>query len=185
MNRHLCGTGSVPTSTRCATVVCLVAKTVCTAGVLLHLVVTERCESQRCLRAKYFGALTSRGKSRRFELPHLRLHTVENVRMWLTLRSHLRNHGPQRASNTIVSRCCTATLLLTLITTVRFLEWSSAVKLRQQHHPSMSTAASAAAAAAAAAATTGESGSDQSTDLAQMLRSCIETSSDANVVGGI
>ena len=73
--------------------------------------------------------------------------------MWLAMRSHLRHHGPQRASNTIVSRCCTATLLLTLITTVRFLEWSSnmqaAGSLHQHTHPPTVAAAAAAAAAAA------------------------------------
>jgi hypothetical protein len=66
----VCGTlaahiQKVPVSTVCATVVCLAAKAVCTAGLLLHLAVAERCESQRCLKAKYFTALTSRGKSRR------------------------------------------------------------------------------------------------------------------------
>lgn len=159
-------TGPVPTSTVCAIVVCLAAKAVCTAGVLLHLAVSERCESQRCLRAKYFAALTSRGKSRRFAVPHFRLHTVENVRMWLALRSHLRHHGPQRASNTIVGRCCTATLILTLITTVRFLEWSSTIK---EQHPHLDTAATAAAAATCAG------GLDQS-ETTQNLDSCLELS---------
>jgi hypothetical protein len=178
--------GPVPTSTLCATVVCLVAKTVCTAGVLLHLAVIERCESQRCLRAKYFAALTSRGKSRRFGVPHLRLHTVENVRMWLALRSHLRHHGPQRASIAIVGRCCTATLVLTLITTVRFLEWSSAVKIKgHTHDASTPTAAAAAAVAAAAAAVTDEDGSEHSQEIVQLLNSCIKTSSHVNVQSGI
>mgnify|MGYP003342020886 CR=1 FL=1 len=39
--------------------------------------------------------------------------------------------------------------------------------------------------AAAAAATTGEDGSDHSKDLAQMLSSCMETPSGANVFSGI
>lgn len=178
-------TDPVATSTICATVVCLAAKAVCTAGVLLHLAVIERCESQRCLRAKYFAALTSRGKSRRFGVPHLRLHTVENVRMWLALRSHLRHHGPQRASIAIVSRCCTATLLLTLITTVRFLEWSGAVKTQHHTHPYTPTtefaAAAAAAATAAADVVTNENGSNQRQEIVQLLTSCIKTSAHTGI----
>ena len=107
------------------TVVCLLAKAICTVGVFLHLAVAERCDSMRCLHAKYFGAITSRGKSRRIGLPHIRLHSVENVRMWIALRSHLRHQGPHTACNNIVSRTCVATLLLTLTTSVRFLEWST------------------------------------------------------------
>lgn len=41
--RHL---AAVPTSTMAATVVCLSAKAVATTGMLLHLAVTERCDSQ-------------------------------------------------------------------------------------------------------------------------------------------
>ena len=67
----------------------------------------------------------ARGKSRRIGLPHIRLHSVENVRMWIALRSHLRHQGPHTACNNIVSRTCVATLLLTLTTSVRFLEWST------------------------------------------------------------
>ena len=102
--------------------ICFVSKLVCSWWLLFHLAIVERCESQRCLQAKYFGALTSRGKSRRFGLPHFRLHKVPNIRLWLALRSHLRRIGPANTCNLIVGRACGLTLLLTLWCTVHFLK---------------------------------------------------------------
>jgi flagellar basal body rod protein FlgF len=76
--------------------------------------------------------------------------------------------------------------VLTLITTVRFLEWSSAVKIKgHTHDASTPTAAAAAAVAAAAAAVTDEDGSEHSQEIVQLLNSCIKTSSHVNVQSGI
>eukprot|EP01047_Picozoa_sp_COSAG01_P009979 COSAG01_NODE_417_length_17291_cov_610.598825_20_plen_118_part_00 len=52
----------------CGTIVCICSKFVWSFLLLFQLAVVERSESARCLKAKYFGALTSRGKSRRWGL---------------------------------------------------------------------------------------------------------------------
>ena len=48
------------------TTVCMCSKFAVSFIMLFQLVIVERCEATRCLQAKFFGALTSRGKSRRF-----------------------------------------------------------------------------------------------------------------------
>jgi hypothetical protein len=48
------------------------------------------CRSQRYLHAKYFSALTSSRRARRYGLPHFRLHKVANIKMWLSLRSFIK-----------------------------------------------------------------------------------------------
>lgn len=46
--------------------------------------------SQRLLFAKYFSHITSARKARKSEIPHFRLKKVQNIKMWLSLRSFLR-----------------------------------------------------------------------------------------------
>lgn len=45
---------------------------------------------QRLLFAKLFGHLTSARRARKSEVPHFRLKKVQNIKMWLSLRSYLK-----------------------------------------------------------------------------------------------
>lgn len=45
---------------------------------------------QRLLFAKFFSHLTSARKAKKSEIPHFRLKKVQNIKMWLSLRSFLR-----------------------------------------------------------------------------------------------
>ena len=48
------------------------------------------CVFQRLLFAKLFGHLTSARRARKSEVPHFRLKKVQNIKMWLSLRSYLK-----------------------------------------------------------------------------------------------
>lgn len=48
------------------------------------------CVIQRLLFAKLFGHLTSARRARKSEVPHFRLKKVQNIKMWLSLRSYLK-----------------------------------------------------------------------------------------------
>ncbi|XP_060087190.1 protein PHTF1 [Heteronotia binoei] len=65
--------------------------------------VAERTYKQRFLFAKLFSHITSARKARKYEIPHFRLKKLENIRMWLSLRSYLKRRGPQRSVDVIVS----------------------------------------------------------------------------------
>ncbi|XP_042715323.1 protein PHTF2 isoform X5 [Chrysemys picta bellii] len=54
------------------------------------LCVAERTYKQRLLFAKLFGHLTSARRARKSEIPHFRLKKVQNIKMWLSLRSYLK-----------------------------------------------------------------------------------------------
>ncbi|XP_075862607.1 protein PHTF2 isoform X5 [Microcebus murinus] len=54
------------------------------------LCVAERTYKQRLLFAKLFGHLTSARRARKSEVPHFRLKKVQNIKMWLSLRSYLK-----------------------------------------------------------------------------------------------
>lgn len=58
---------------------------------------------QRFLYAKYFCHLTSARRAKRNDLPHFRLNKVQNIKSWLSIRSFLKKHGPQRSVDSIVS----------------------------------------------------------------------------------
>lgn len=45
---------------------------------------------QRLLFAKLFGHLTSARRARKSQVPHFRLKKVQNIKMWLSLRSYLK-----------------------------------------------------------------------------------------------
>lgn len=47
---------------------------------------------QRFLIAKLFSHLTSARKALKSEIPHFRLKKVQNIRIWLSLRSYLKVH---------------------------------------------------------------------------------------------
>uniref|UniRef100_UPI00398EA5F1 protein PHTF2-like isoform X5 n=1 Tax=Pristiophorus japonicus TaxID=55135 RepID=UPI00398EA5F1 len=54
------------------------------------LCVAERTYKQRLLFAKLFGHLTSARRARKSEVPHFRLKKVQNIKIWLSLRSYLK-----------------------------------------------------------------------------------------------
>lgn len=69
--------------------------TLCTTVKFCHVLsVSDRLShvspQQRLLFAKYFSHLTSARKAKKSEIPHFRLKKVQNIKMWLSLRSFLR-----------------------------------------------------------------------------------------------
>uniref|UniRef100_A0A674BYX9 Putative homeodomain transcription factor 2 n=1 Tax=Salmo trutta TaxID=8032 RepID=A0A674BYX9_SALTR len=79
------------------------------------LSVAERTYKQRLLFAKLFGHLTSARRARKSEVPHFRLKKVQNIKMWLSLRSYLKRRGPQRSVDVIVSSAFLLTLSVVFI----------------------------------------------------------------------
>ncbi|KFU84424.1 Putative homeodomain transcription factor 1, partial [Chaetura pelagica] len=65
--------------------------------------VAEKTYKQRFLFAKLFSHITSARKARKYEIPHFRLKKVENIKIWLSLRSYLKRRGPQRSVDVVVS----------------------------------------------------------------------------------
>jgi hypothetical protein len=45
---------------------------------------------QRLVFAKLFNHITSARKAKKWEIPHFRLKNVQNIKMWLSLRSFLK-----------------------------------------------------------------------------------------------
>ncbi|XP_041944130.1 putative homeodomain transcription factor 1 isoform X1 [Alosa sapidissima] len=77
---------------------------VCLTGFFFFMTcVAERTYKQRLLFAKLFSHLTSARKAKKSEIPHFRLKKVQNIKMWLSLRSFLKRRGPQRSVDVIVS----------------------------------------------------------------------------------
>ncbi|OXB61679.1 hypothetical protein ASZ78_016155 [Callipepla squamata] len=79
------------------------------------LCVAERTYKQRLLFAKLFGHLTSARRARKSEVPHFRLKKVQNIKMWLSLRSYLKRRGPQRSVDVIVSSAFLLTISVVFI----------------------------------------------------------------------
>ncbi|XP_066456162.1 protein PHTF1 isoform X2 [Eleutherodactylus coqui] len=77
--------------------------------------VAERTYKQRFLIAKLFSHLTSARKALKSEIPHFRLKKVQNIKIWLSLRSYLKRRGPQRSVDVIVSTVYLATLSIAFI----------------------------------------------------------------------
>ena len=67
------------------------------------LTVADRTLNQRFLHAKYFCYLTILRRAKKHSLPHFRLGKVENIKMWLSLRSFMKRNGPQRSIDVIIS----------------------------------------------------------------------------------
>ncbi|XP_056280722.1 protein PHTF2-like isoform X3 [Pseudoliparis swirei] len=85
------------------------------------LSVAERTYKQRLLFAKLFGHLTSGRRARKSEVPHFRLKKVQNIKMWLSLRSYLKRRGPQRSVDVIVSSAFLLTLSVVFICCAQLL----------------------------------------------------------------
>ncbi|EDL07577.1 putative homeodomain transcription factor 1 [Mus musculus] len=77
--------------------------------------VAERTYKQRFLFAKLFSHITSARKARKYEIPHFRLKKVENIKIWLSLRSYLKRRGPQRSVDVVVSSVFLLTLSIAFI----------------------------------------------------------------------
>ncbi|XP_043944256.1 protein PHTF2 isoform X2 [Protopterus annectens] len=85
------------------------------------LCVAERTYKQRLLFAKLFGHLTSARRARKSEVPHFRLKKVQNIKMWLSLRSYLKRRGPQRSVDVIISSAFLLTISVVFICCAQLL----------------------------------------------------------------
>ncbi|CAJ1050174.1 putative homeodomain transcription factor 1 isoform X2 [Xyrichtys novacula] len=95
---------------------------VCLTGLFFFMMcVAERTYKQRLLFAKYFSHLTSARKAKKSEVPHFRLKKVQNIKMWLSLRSFLRRRGPQRSVDVIVSTIFLLALSISVIICAQLL----------------------------------------------------------------
>jgi uncharacterized membrane protein len=96
------------------------------------LAVAENTFKQRFLYAKLFSHLTSFRRAQQYELPHFRLNKVRNIKTWLSVRSYLKQRGPQRSVDVIVSTAFIITLLLLSFLCVELLKETGA--LNSQYH---------------------------------------------------
>uniref|UniRef100_A0A3Q1JN70 PHTF1/2 N-terminal domain-containing protein n=1 Tax=Anabas testudineus TaxID=64144 RepID=A0A3Q1JN70_ANATE len=95
---------------------------VCLTGLFFFMMcVAERTYKQRLLFAKFFSHLTSARKAKKSEIPHFRLKKVQNIKMWLSLRSFLRRRGPQRSVDVIVSTIFLLALSISFIICAQLL----------------------------------------------------------------
>ncbi|XP_069389407.1 putative homeodomain transcription factor 1 isoform X2 [Paralichthys olivaceus] len=95
---------------------------VCLTGLFFFMMcVAERTYKQRLVFAKYFSHLTSARKAKKSEIPHFRLKKVQNIKMWLSLRSFLRRRGPQRSVDVIVSTIFLLALSISFIICAQLL----------------------------------------------------------------
>lgn len=92
-----------------------------TALFFFMICVAERTYKQRLLFAKYFNHLTSARKAKKSEVPHFRLKKVQNIKMWLSLRSFLRRRGPQHSVDVIVSTIFLLALSISFIVCAQIL----------------------------------------------------------------
>ncbi|OBS64408.1 hypothetical protein A6R68_07055, partial [Neotoma lepida] len=76
----------------------------------------------RFLFAKLFSHITSARKARKYEIPHFRLKKVENIKIWLSLRSYLKRRGPQRSVDVVVSSVFLLTLSIAFICCAQVLQ---------------------------------------------------------------
>ncbi|XP_068598415.1 putative homeodomain transcription factor 1 [Brachionichthys hirsutus] len=106
----------------CAFYLVTTVQRVCLIGLFFFMMcVAERTYKQRLLFAKYFSHLTSARKAKKSEIPHFRLKKVQNIKMWLSLRSFLRRRGPQRSVDVIVSTIFLLALSISFIICAQLL----------------------------------------------------------------
>lgn len=86
------------------------------------LTIADRTLNQRFLHAKYFCYLTSHRRSKKHNLPHFRLSKVQNIKMWLSVRSFMKRRGPQRSIDAIISSTFFIGVGLCSIVCIRFLQ---------------------------------------------------------------
>ncbi|KAM8965004.1 protein PHTF1-like [Sarcophilus harrisii] len=77
--------------------------------------VAERTYMQQFLFAEFFSNITSARQAMKYEIPHFRLKKMENIKIWLSLRSYLKMQGPQRFVDVIVYSVFLMTLSIAFI----------------------------------------------------------------------
>ncbi|KAG8589535.1 hypothetical protein GDO81_006429 [Engystomops pustulosus] len=105
--------GTSPTSERVSAIIW--EKNECKKADMSVLDISGIIMKQRFLIAKLFSHLTSARKALKSEIPHFRLKKVQNIKMWLSLRSYLKRRGPQRSVDVIVSSVYLVTLSIAFI----------------------------------------------------------------------
>ena len=108
----------------------MIHSAVCT-GVLTYLyfiavAVAEDTYRRRFLYAKYFGKLTSSRRARKAQLPHFRLYKIDNIRVWLSLRSRKMDMdryglGIYKSSDTTANSVVMAAIVLVTIMSIKLL----------------------------------------------------------------
>ncbi|KAH0513679.1 putative homeodomain transcription factor 2 [Microtus ochrogaster] len=93
----------------------------CKKADLSVLEISGMIMNRRLLFAKLFGHLTSARRARKSEVPHFRLKKVQNIKMWLSLRSYLKRRGPQRSVDVIVSSAFLLTISVVFICCAQLL----------------------------------------------------------------
>ncbi|XP_069617865.1 protein PHTF1 isoform X3 [Ranitomeya imitator] len=105
--------GTSPTSERVSAIIW--EKNECKKADMSVLDISGIIVKQRFLIAKLFSHITSARKALKSEIPHFRLKKVQNIKMWLSLRSYLKRRGPQRSVDVIVSSVYLVTLSIAFI----------------------------------------------------------------------
>ena len=77
-------------STNLDHVVCMCSLALLSFHLLQLFAKAESALQRRFYAAKFFSAITSARRSRKYSLPHFRLHNVANIKMWLSLRALVR-----------------------------------------------------------------------------------------------
>nr|XP_026693792.1 putative homeodomain transcription factor 1 [Ciona intestinalis] len=88
------------------------------------LCAAQRTFQRRFFFAKYFTHVTSSRRAKKSELPHFRLKKVQNIMLWLSLRSYLQRRGPQRSIDVIVSSTFLCSIGLLCFITVQLMHSS-------------------------------------------------------------
>ncbi|KAI2801742.1 Male germ-cell putative homeodomain transcription factor, partial [Blomia tropicalis] len=89
------------------------------------LCVAERTFKQRFLYSKYFSQITRRDRAKRSQVPFFRLHKVSYLKVWLSVRSYLRRHGPLRSVDTICSTSFILAVCLLICISIQLLKDTS------------------------------------------------------------
>ena len=102
----------------------LVQRFVLSGIFFIMLCAAQQTFKKRFLYSKYFTHLTSSRRAKKSLLPHFRLKKVQNIRVWLALRSYLRRRGPQRSVDVIVSSAFLCSLCLLCFVTIHLMSSS-------------------------------------------------------------
>uniref|UniRef100_A0A9J7Y219 Putative homeodomain transcription factor 1 n=1 Tax=Cyprinus carpio carpio TaxID=630221 RepID=A0A9J7Y219_CYPCA len=89
--------------------------------------VAERTYKQRLLFAKLFSHITSARKAKKSEIPHFRLKKVQNIKMWLSLRSFLKVSPSHYVRDALYNFLIRFLLFLHLETNWELMVWCAAL----------------------------------------------------------